>query len=141
MRKAIPSMLLLVVTSCAPATEEAHQAAEPEAPAAPVELAQSYPDPDAEVAREVQEFLTAWVAERSDDTGTYAIPARAGHEVAGTMADFHTVHQKDADTYSVCIDFKSSEALYDVDFFVDRTEKGLVVADHYLHKIDGEAVE
>lgn len=141
MRKAIPWILMLVVISCVPAAKETEQAVEPEAPAAPVEVADSWADPDAGVTQEVQDFVSDWVAERSRDDGTYAIPPRAGHEVYGTMADFHTVHQKDADTYSVCIDFKSAEQLYDVDFFIDRTEEGLVVADHYLHKIEGEPVE
>ena len=36
---------------------------------------------------------------------------------------------------SVCVDFQ------DGDFLVDRTTEGLSVSDHYLHKINGEAVE
>ena len=141
MRQTILWVLVLVVLSCGPAANETEQAVEPEVPAAAAEVAEAFPDPDSEVAQEVQEFLSTWVAERSGDDGIYGIPPRAGHEVAGTMADFHTVHQKDADTYSVCVDFGSGEQLYDVDFFVDRTAEGLVVVDHYLHKIDGEAVE
>ena len=141
MKSPVLMIALFLVVACAPAVEEVEPTAEPPAPEAPAEVAESYPDPNEEVAQEVQDFVTGWVAERATDDGSYAIPPRAGHEVSGTMADFHTVHQKDADTYSVCIDFKSSEELYDVDFFVDRTEEGLVVADHYLHKIDGEAVE
>ncbi len=140
MRQGIPWILIPVVIACAPAANETEQAAAPEVPATPVAVADSYPDPAADVAQEVREFVTAWVAERSGDEGVYAIPPRADHAVAGLMADFHTIHQKDADTYSVCVDFKSAEQLYDVDFFVDRTAEGLVVADHYLHKIDGELV-
>jgi len=41
----------------------------------------------------------------------------------------------------VCVDFQDGENTYDVDFLVDRTTEGLSVSDHYLHKIDGEAVE
>ncbi len=140
MKRGIPWILILVVIACAPAVNEPEQAVAPEVPAAPVAIADSYPDPGADVVQEVQEFLSAWVAERSGDEGVYSIPPRADHAVAGLLADFHTVHQKDADTYSVCVDFKSEEQLYDVDFFVDRTDEGLVVADHYLHKIDGELV-
>jgi len=132
---------MLLVIACAPAANEPEQTVAPEVPATPVAVTDSYPDPGTDVAQEVQEFLAAWVAERSGDEGVYAIPPRAGHEVAGLMADFHTVHQTDADSYSVCVDFESAEQLYDVDFFVDRTPEGLVVADHYLHKIDGEPVE
>lgn len=141
MTKAIPWILLVALISCAPAAEEAAPVAEAEAPEAPVEVVESYPDPEPEAAQEVQDLLSGWVAERSGEDGVYAIPPRAGHEVNGTMGDFHTVHQKDADTYSVCVDFNSGDRVYDVDFFVDRTAEGLVVADHYLHKIDGEAVE
>ncbi len=141
MKSAFVWTALLLVTACAPAPEQAEPAAEPPAPAAPAEVVDSYPDPGEEVAQEVRDFVTAWVAERAAEDGSYAIPPRAGHEVQGMMADFHTVHQEDADTYSVCLDFKSGEQLYDVDFFVDRTDEGLVVADHYLHKIDGEAVQ
>ena len=52
---------LLFVAACAPTTQETEQAAEPEMPAAP-EAVDSYPDPEAQVALEVQDFLTDWVA-------------------------------------------------------------------------------
>jgi hypothetical protein len=133
--------LLLLSLGCSPVADEPEQVIAPEVSAPPIQVAESYPDPGTEVVQEVQDFLSGWVAERSGDEGIYTIPPRAGHDVAGHMADFHTIHQNDHDTYSVCIDFKSAEQLYDVDFFVDRTKEGLVVADHYLHKIDGEAVE
>ena len=132
---------LLLVVACAPAPQEPEQPVEPPAPEAPAEAVASYPDPGEEVAQEVRDLVSGWVAERAAADGSYDIPPRAGHEVRGMMADFHTVHQKDADTYSVCVDFKSEAQLYDVDFFVDRTDEGLVVAEHFLHKIDGEAVE
>ena len=61
--------------------------------------------------------------------------------MTGTLTGFHTVHQKDAETYSVCVDFEHGDDMYDVDFFVARTESGLSTGDHYLHKINGEAVE
>ena len=60
--------------------------------------------------------------------------------VSGSLAAFHTVHQKDPDTYTVCVDFQDGDNTYDVDFFVDRTEEGLTVRSVYLHKINGEAV-
>ena len=100
----------------------------------------SHPDPPAEVAEEVADAIRQWVADQADENGVYDIPPRGGQDVAGTMADFHTVHQKDADTYSVCVDFKSGDQIFDVDFFVDRTDEGLNVRDAYLHKIDGEVV-
>ena len=67
-------------------------------------------------------------------------PPRGGKDVSGSLADFHTVHQKDADTYSVCVDFLDGDNTYDVDFFIDRTAEGLNVRSAYLHKINGEAV-
>jgi hypothetical protein len=100
----------------------------------------SFPDPSAEVSEEVAEAIRQWVADQADENGVYDIPPRGGRDVAGTMAEFHTVHQKDADTYSVCVDFTSGEQTYDVDFFVDRTDEGLNVRNAYLHKIDGEVV-
>jgi len=100
----------------------------------------SFPDPPAEVAEEVAEAIRQWVADRADENGVYDIPPRGGKDVAGTMAEFHTVHQKDDDTYSVCVDFTSDDQTYDVDFFVDRMDGELTVRDAYLHKIDGEVV-
>ncbi len=115
----------------------------PEGPgdtAAAVEEA-SVPDPGPEEATEVEDFVRQWVTERAGEGNVYQIPPSAGHDVAGALAAFHTVHQKDADTYSVCVDFQDGENMYDVDFLVDRTTEGLSVSDHYLHKINGEAVE
>ncbi len=102
---------------------------------------ESLPDPGPEEAAEVEDFVRQWVAERAGEGNVYQIPPSAEHEVGGALATFHTVHQKDADTYSVCVDFRDGEDTYDVDFFVDRTTEGLSVSDHYLHKINGEAVE
>ncbi|MHC4138204.1 MAG: hypothetical protein ACYS0K_24990 [Planctomycetota bacterium] len=102
---------------------------------------ESLPDPGPEEATEVEDFVRQWVTERAGDGNVYQIPPSAGHDVAGALAAFHTVHQKNADTYSVCVDFQDGENTYDVDFFVDRTTEGLSVSDHYLHKINGEAVE
>ncbi len=102
---------------------------------------ESLPDPGPEEAKAVEEYVTQWVAERAGEDGAYGIPPRAEHSVSGTLGDFHAVHQKDADTYSVCVDFNHEADTYDVDFFVARTEDGLSVSDHYLHKINGEAVE
>jgi hypothetical protein len=102
---------------------------------------ESLPDPGPEEATAVEGFVRQWVTERAGEGNVYQIPPSAGHDVAGALASFHTVHQKDADTYSVCVDFQDGENTYDVDFLVDRTTEGLSVSDHYLHKINGEAVE
>lgn len=56
------------------------------------------------------------------------------------MADFHTVHRKDENTYYVCVDFKDGDALYDVDFYVEATDDGYAMSRHFLHKVDGEDV-
>jgi len=103
---------------------------------------ESFPDPGTGEAAEVEDFVRAWVAERAGEQDVYDIPPRGDHDVTGTLADFHTVHQQDVDTYNVCVDFQNGEDMYDVDFFVDRgPEEGLVLVEHYLHKVNGEAVE
>ncbi len=102
---------------------------------------ESLPDPGPEEATEVEDFVRQWVTERAVEGNVYQIPPSTGHDVAGALASFHTVHQKGADTYSVCVDFQDGENTYDVDFLVDRTTEGLSVSDDYLHKINGEAVE
>ncbi len=133
-----------LVAACAEKAEPpAEEAAAPAAEEIVTEGTKEEPvaDPSPEEAAEVEEFVRAWLAERADEAGVYAIPARGGHQVSGAIGAFHTVHQNVADTYSVCVDFGSGEQLYDVDFFVDRTAEGLVIADHYLHQIDGGAVE
>jgi len=99
-----------------------------------------FPDPSAEVAAEVEQTIRDWVAERADESGLYAITPRGGSSVSGTLSEFHTVHQSDADTYTVCVDFEDGDSVYDVDFFVDRGEDGLVVRDGFLHKVDGEVI-
>ncbi len=101
----------------------------------------SFPDPGPQEAKEVEEFVRQWVAERAGEGNVYEIPPRAGQEVAGALTGFHTVHQEDADTYNVCVDFVQAEDTYDVDFFIDRTTEGLTISEHHLHKINGEAVE
>ncbi len=113
---------------------------EPAGPASAVEEA-SFPDPGPEEAKEVEEFVRQWVGERAGEGNVYDIPPRAGQEVAGVLTGFHTVHQEDADTYYVCVDFVQAEDTYDIDFFIDRTAEGLTVSEHHLHKVNGEAVE
>ena len=133
---------LVAACSKEPASEEPAAApATTEEPTTAVVVEEPLPDPGPEEAKEVEDHVRQWVVERAGEGGVYDIPPRADHDVSGTMADFHTVHQKDADTYSVCVDFQHEAATYDVDFFVARTADGLTVSDHYLHKIDGEAVE
>ena len=99
------------------------------------------PHPGPEQAKQVEDFVRQWVEERVGDGNIYSIPPRAGQEVAGTLAGFHTVHQKDADTYSVCVDFQDGDNTYDVDFVVSRADEGLTLDEHYLHMVNGEAVE
>ncbi len=123
-----------------PAAEEPAVAEEPLATAAVAEK-ESLPDPGPEEAKSVEDFVRQWVAERGGEGDVYNIPARAEHDVSGTIGDFHTVHQKDTDTYSVCVDFNHEADVYDVDFVVARAEDGLSVSDHFLHKINGEPVE
>jgi len=106
---------------------------------APVEV-KTYPDPPAEVAEQVAEAIRQWVAERADEQGVFNIPPRGGRDVSGTLGEFHTVHQKDPDTYSVCVDFHSGDETYDVDFFVDLKDEVLGVRDAYLHKVNDEVV-
>ena len=98
-------------------------------------------DPGAEEAATVTTYITAWVAKQAGADGVYDIPARGGHDVSGTMGDFHSVHRRDADTYYVCVDFHDGDDLYDIDFVVDQSGQELVLADHYLHKVNGEVVE
>ena len=94
-------------------------------------------DPEPDEAATVTDFITTWIGERAGIDGIYHIPARGGHDVSGTMSAFHTVHQRDADTYYVCLDFHDRDNLYDVDFVVDQTDAGLALAEHYLHQVNG----
>ena len=109
------------------------------APTPALKLA-TYPDPPPEIAEEVSEAVRQWVAERADENGVFDIPPRGNQDMAGALGEFHTVHQKNADTYTVCVDFQSGEDIYDVDFFIDRLRGGLGVRRAYLHKINGKAV-
>ncbi len=127
-----------VIVACSGQPDETPE--EPGDTAAAVEE-ESLPDPGAEEATELEDFVRQWVIERAGEGNVYEIPPSAGHDVAGALVAFHTVHQKDADTYSVCVDFQDGENTYDVDFLVDHTTEGLSISDHYLHKINGEAVE
>lgn len=97
-------------------------------------------DPPPEVAQQVRDVIRTSVAGQLDASGRYVIPPRGGHEVSGTMGDFHAVHAVDDDTFVVCVDFHDGDSTYDVDFFVDHTPNGLSVARHFLHKIDGREV-
>lgn len=135
MRKAVCTVCLLVLICLVGACQEAK-----EEPLLLKKFEQTLADPPPEVSAEVAEAVRTWVAGQTDDDDVYNIPPRGGKDVSGSLADFHTVHQKDADTYSVCVDFLDGDNTYDVDFFVDRTEEGLSVRSAYLHKINGEAV-
>ncbi len=112
----------------------------PPTSAPPTAERETYPDPHEAVAGKITEAVGDWVAERANEDGIYNIPPRGGKDVAGTIGDFHTVHQNDADTYTVCVDFIDGDNTYDVDFFIDRRIEGLTVRDAYLHKINGEVV-
>lgn len=98
------------------------------------------PDPGPEQAGEITEFLRAWVVEQTGEAEAYNIPAQGGLDVSGQLTGFHSVHQKDHDSYWVCADFEGGGDVYDVDFFVEDTPVGLVVLEHYLHKVNGEEV-
>jgi hypothetical protein len=114
---------------------------EAEPPAAePVVEQATYPDPPPAVTDKIKETVSSWVAKRAGEDGIFDIPPRGGQNVAGTLGEFHTVHQNDDDTYTVCVDFADGDNTYDVDFFVDRSMEGLTVREVYLHKINGETV-
>lgn len=134
------SILIAVLCMAGCAGEYGDEPAEPSPPAAVAEP-EPLPDPGPEEAAEVEAFVRQWVAEQVDEDGAYNVPPRGDADVSGTLAGFHTVHQKDADTYSVCVDFQHDDDMYDVDFLIGRSDAGLAVSDHYLHKINGEAVE
>lgn len=123
----------LVIVACGYEREKA-----PEEQAGVSTMEESLPDPGPEEAGQVEDAVRQWVAERANEEGIYAIPARGGHEVSGTLAAFHTVHQKDANTYAVCVDFQDGESTHDVDFLVYREGEDLTVSNHYLHKAGGE---
>ncbi len=110
-------------------------------PAADTAATEALADPGPDEAAEVEAFVLQWVADNAGEENVYGIPPRGDHAVSGVLTDFHTVHQKDAETYSVCVDFKDGENTYDVDFFVARNADGLAISDHYLHKVNGEAIE
>ncbi len=101
---------------------------------------QDYPDPPPPVSDGITEVVRQWVADQADENDVYNIPPRGGKDVSGSLAEFHGFQQKDADTYTVCVDFQDGDDTYDVDFFVDRTAEGLIVRSVYLHKINGETI-
>jgi hypothetical protein len=138
-------VVVCLMGACAAPPEPAAEEPSGEAPMAAEEMAaveaEPMADPGPEEAAEVEEFVRAWVAEQAGEAGVYDIPARGDHDVAGSLTAFHTVHRKEADTYSVCVDFQDGDNTYDVDFVVARAEDGMDVADHFLHKVNSEAVE
>ncbi len=136
MRNVVFTVCLVVVVCLIAACGEAKQEPVPLLKTAK----QDYPDPPSEVSDEVTEAIRQWVADQADENDVYNIPPRGGKDVSGSLADFHAVQQKDADTYMVCVDFQDGDDTYDVDFFVDRTAEGLSVRDAYLHRVNGEAV-
>jgi len=98
------------------------------------------PDPNEVEAEAITDFITEWVNGQAED-GVYDIPKRSGHEVAGSLGGYHTVHRAAENTYTVCADFVEGDHIYDVDFEIMSTDEGYSVNNHYLHKIDGEVVE
>ena len=137
MRNAVCIVCLLVLVCWIAACQDAKQE---EPMALVVKKVQSYPDPPPEVSERITEVVRNWVAYQLDENDVYNIPPRGGKDVSGSLADFHAVHQKDSDTYTVCVDFLDGDNTYDVDFFIDRNEEGLTVRSAYLHKINGKAV-
>ncbi len=136
MRNVVCTVCLLVLVCLIGACGEAKQEEVPLLKTAK----QSYPDPPPAVSDGITGAVRQWVADQADENDVYNIPPRGGKDVSGSLAGFHTVQQKGADTYTVCVDFQDGDDTYDVDFFVDRTEEGLIVRSAYLHKINGEAV-
>ncbi len=140
------SLIAVAVLALACAQPETTPDATEEQPE-PVEAASLEPpeealaDPDEAEAAEVEEFVRGWVADLADDEGVYDIPAKGDHDLSGVLTAFHTVHRTDEDSFNVCVDFQSGDSLLDVDFHVDRTDEGLKISEHFLHKIDGEVVE
>ena len=143
MRTADPARVVMLLSAigliAGCSGESVRTTAEPTTAGRVVERA-TFPDPPPVVADKVKETVSNWVAERTDEDGVFDIPPRGGRNVTGTLGDFHAVHQNDADTYIVCVDFADGDNTYDVDFFVDRAMEGLTVREVYLHKINGEPV-
>jgi hypothetical protein len=133
--------LLVVACQQQPTAPEETPSTTPPPTEPPAPPPATYPDPGPEVVGEVEAFIRAWVAEQVGENEEMKLPPRGGHDVTGKLEAFHTVHQKDEDTYSVCVDFVHGDETYDVDFFVDQTDEGMTVADHFLHKVNGEPVE
>ena len=140
----VPRLCLTVIVclsiACAGPQQTASDQTSTTDEAAKASAPSGFPDPGPKEAAAVEVFLTAWLAENSDEDGVFLIPKRAGLNLSGTVAAFHTIHQADPDTYSVCIDFQNESNVYDVDFLIDRTDEGLVVAEQHLHKVNGEAI-
>ena len=136
MRKVVCTVCLLVIVCLIAACQEARQKEVPLLKTAK----QNYPVPPPAVADGITEAVRQWVAGQADENEVYNIPARGGKDVSGSLAGFHAVQQKGAETYTVCVDFQDGDDTYDVDFFVDRTAEGLIVRSVYLHKINGETI-
>ena len=148
MREANPQLtlgalaLVGVIAACSRAPEVLQEARlETSAGRGPVQNEAPLAEPSSESALQITDLIRLWVAIAAGDNDVYDIPERADQNVAGVLTAFHAVHQTKVDSYAVCVDFEDGENTYDVDFFVDRTADGLVVADHYLHQINGETVE
>lgn len=147
MRQAIPHWTLCtlvlagVIAACSKAPEVS-QEAKLETGAGQGQVHDEAPtEPSPETALQITDLIRIWVASAAGDNDVYDIPERADKNVEGVLAEFHTVHQTKVDSYAVCVDFEDGANTYDVDFFVDQTADGLVIADHYLHQINGESIE
>ncbi|MFT6396904.1 MAG: hypothetical protein ACJAYU_001648 [Bradymonadia bacterium] len=108
---------------------------------APAAHASDLPDPPPEQTHAITSYVEGWLDAQLQEDGTYDIPERMGHDVAGTPGPFHTVHQHDAHTFYVCVDFLDGETIYDVDFYIGTDGEDFSVSEHFLHKIDGVVVE
>ena len=147
MREAIPYLTLGalaltgVIAACSRAPE-ALQEAKRETSAGRGQVQNEAPlaEPSSETALQITDLIRLWVATAAGDNDIYDTPERADKNIAGVLTAFHTVHKTKVDSYTVCVDFEDGENTYDVDFFVDETADGLVVADHHLHQINGETV-
>jgi hypothetical protein len=130
------------IAACSRAPEASQEARlEPSAEQSQAQNEETPAEPSSDGTLQITDLIRLWVASAAGEDDVYDIPEKGDKKVAGVLAEFHKVHQTKDDSYSVCVDFVDGENIYDVDFFVDRADDGLVVADHHLHKVNGETVE
>lgn len=117
--------------------EKGKKAEHPEHPEHP-EKAMPAPSID-----DVAAFITTHVNKTvADKKGYMKIEDKKAHKTISVKLDH--VHRErlaktDKNTYFVCADFKDHKGkLYDLDFWVKQTPKGLVVTETTIHKEEGK---